>query len=82
MIKKLCTTGIVVAAGTVLMAAPAQADTDNRSSNSASTQSGNIFGNLQVRNAGSGSSTNVTNVNGNAATATGRSGVGVSTTTD
>lgn len=80
MLKKICVTGIVVAAaGVSLMAAPASADTDthNSSWNSESSQSGNNFGNVFAGNVGGGRSTNVNNINGNAVTGTNGSWVGV-----
>ncbi|WP_214322321.1 hypothetical protein [Nonomuraea sediminis] len=73
MIKKLCVTGIVVAAaGTTLLSAPAYASTNigNSSHNANSSQSGNNFGNVFAGNIGRGGSTNVNNINGNAVTAT------------
>ncbi|GAA4047959.1 hypothetical protein [Nonomuraea soli] len=80
MLKKICVTGIVVAAaGVSLMAAPASADTDthNSSWNNESSQSGNNFGNVFAGNVGGGRSTNVNNINGNAVTGTNGSWVGV-----
>ncbi|MET9337670.1 MULTISPECIES: hypothetical protein [unclassified Nonomuraea] len=80
MLKKLCVTGIVVAAaGATLMSAPASADTyiRNSSHNHGAVQSGNNFGNVFAGNFGTRGATNVNNINGNAITATNRSGVGV-----
>ncbi|GAA3474773.1 hypothetical protein [Nonomuraea roseola] len=80
MLKKLCVTGIVVAAaGATLMSAPASADTDTRnaSRNSEASQSGNNFGNVFAGNVGTSRSTNVNNINGNAVTGTNGSWVGV-----
>ncbi|WP_336211264.1 hypothetical protein [Nonomuraea sp. LPB2021202275-12-8] len=73
MIKKLCATGVVVAAaaGVTLLAAPAHADswTDNWSTNTESSQTGNNFSNIGAVNRGWGRSTNVNNINGVATTA-------------
>ncbi|MFE3455294.1 hypothetical protein ACFXJ8_40895 [Nonomuraea sp. NPDC059194] len=80
MLKKLCVTGIVVAAaGATLMSAPASADTYTRNSshNHEASQSGNNFGNVFAGNVGTRRATNVNNINGNAATATNGSGVGI-----
>ncbi|GAA0399340.1 hypothetical protein Acor_21660 [Acrocarpospora corrugata] len=77
MFKKIAVTGAILTAacGASLIAAPAHADswTDNWSVNRDSAQSGNNFGWVVARNAGSGRSTNVNNINGIAATATGGS---------
>jgi hypothetical protein len=76
MIKKLCVTGLVVAAaGAALLASPAYADIYNGSSNSESSQSGNTFANVVTTNVGDEDSTNVNNVNSNASTATNGSDV-------
>ncbi|MDR8414675.1 hypothetical protein MTP10_38855 [Nonomuraea sp. 3-1Str] len=89
--KKLCATGVVVAAvGTAFAAVagpaavPAFADTaiSDSSSNRESSQSGNMFGNIVAQNRGTGSSTNVTSVNANTATAARRSGAAVSNRVD
>jgi hypothetical protein len=80
MFKKLCMSGIVVAAvaGATMLTVPAYADvhTDNDSHNTASLQSGNNFGNVVESNVGSGDATNVNNVNGTANTAAHGSRVG------
>ncbi|GAB1824537.1 hypothetical protein [Herbidospora sp. RD11066] len=77
MIKKICVTSamLAAAAGASLIATPAHADTwsDNWSANIGSSQSGNNFGWVAARNAGSGRSTNVNTINGISATATGGS---------
>ncbi|MFI6601266.1 hypothetical protein ACIBHX_33895 [Nonomuraea sp. NPDC050536] len=73
MFKKLCVTGIVVAAtGATLLSAPAYASTDidNSSHNADSSQSGNNFGNVFAGNIGRSGSTNINNINGNAVTGT------------
>jgi hypothetical protein len=77
MFKKLCMSGIVVAAvaGATMLTVPAYADTDNDSHNSASINSGNNFGNVVNSNVASGNATGVNNVNGTANTATHGSGV-------
>ncbi|GAA5054383.1 hypothetical protein HNP84_002957 [Thermocatellispora tengchongensis] len=72
MIKKLCVAGAVLAAaaGAVLVTSPAHADDwRNWSNNTDSAQSGNLFGQVSSRNAGTGQSTNVNNLNGVAGTA-------------
>lgn len=73
MIRKLCATGVMVAAaaGVTLLASPAHADdrTDNRSANRWASQSGNNFHNLRAFNHGRGRSVNVNNVNGFTTTA-------------
>jgi hypothetical protein len=80
MVKKLCMSGIVVAAvaGATMFTVPAYADvdTDNDSHNHSSLQSGNNFGNVVNSNVGSGRATNVNNVNGTANTAADDSNVG------
>ncbi|MEU6999107.1 hypothetical protein [Nonomuraea sp. NPDC046570] len=81
MFKKLCVTGIVVAAaGATLMATPAQADTDTRNSswNHDSSQSGNNFGNVVAGNFGTSRATNVNNINGTAVTTSNGSAARVS----
>ncbi|GAA3168884.1 hypothetical protein [Nonomuraea roseoviolacea] len=89
--KKLCATGLVVAAAGAalataasLAAVPAGADTavSDSSSNRESSQSGNIFGTITVQNRGTGASTNVTSVNANTSTAARRSGAAVSNQVD
>jgi hypothetical protein len=79
MIKKLCVTGLLVAATagtTLLVATPAQADSwnGNSSRNWGSSQSGNNFGTVVTSNVGGHGATNVNNVNGNAVTTTNGSG--------
>ncbi|NRQ34815.1 hypothetical protein HII36_23695 [Nonomuraea sp. NN258] len=81
MIKKLCATGIVVAAaGVTLLAAPAHADTHagNAGSNHESSQSGNNISEVVLSNVGGHGATNVNNVNGNATTAADGSDIDVS----
>ncbi|MEO3853364.1 hypothetical protein [Acrocarpospora sp. B8E8] len=77
MFKKIAVTGVILTAacGASLIATPAHADTwtSNWSSNRDSAQSGNNFGWVAARNAGSTGSTNVNNINGIAATASGGS---------
>ncbi|NBE92120.1 hypothetical protein FE391_02450 [Nonomuraea sp. KC401] len=72
--KKLCVSGIVVAAATgmALMSAPAFADTNagNASRNRNAIQSGNNFGNVVNSNVVGRGATGVNNVNGVAVTAT------------
>ncbi|WP_327086605.1 hypothetical protein OIE66_30310 [Nonomuraea sp. NBC_01738] len=80
MIKKLCVTGIVVAAaGTTLLSAPAFADTHNSNSswNEHSSQSGNNLNSVYAGNVGGGRSTNVNNIVGNAVTSTNGSSTSV-----
>lgn len=73
MLKKLCVTGVVVAAaGAALISAPAFADTTTSNStwNRNSAQVGNNFVNVFVGNIAGGRSTNVNNINGTAVTRT------------
>ncbi|WP_157253498.1 hypothetical protein [Nonomuraea typhae] len=85
MFKKLCVTGIVVAAaGTTLFVAPAHADSENTNSswNANSSQSGNNVNNVFAGNVGGGGATNVNNILGNAVTATNGSSAGVAADLD
>lgn len=73
MMKKLCvTTGALAAAALTLLSAPAYADTNagNSSNNHDTSQSGNNFGDVSIRNISGTDATSVNNVNGNAVTAT------------
>ncbi|MGW0809409.1 hypothetical protein [Nonomuraea sp. NPDC002799] len=85
MMKKLCVTGLVVAAaGVTLLSAPAYADTNagNTSDNTNSSQSGNNFGNVYSANANGLGATGINNVNGNAVTGTNGSDVVVDDVVD
>ncbi|MFD9945797.1 hypothetical protein ACFWYW_54870 [Nonomuraea sp. NPDC059023] len=80
MFKKLCMTGLVVAAaaGTTLLAAPAHADANyNASRNSDSQQSGNNVNNVVASNVGGHGATNVNNIVGNAVTSANGSHTGI-----
>ncbi|MFI9555038.1 hypothetical protein [Nonomuraea endophytica] len=81
MFKKICMTGLVVAAaaGTTLLAVPAHADSSNHNSswNSESQQSGNNVNNVFASNVGGHGATNVNNIVGNAVTTANGSRTGV-----
>ncbi|MED7926589.1 hypothetical protein SMD20_20195 [Nonomuraea sp. LP-02] len=84
--KKLCVTGVLVAAaaGAAFLSAPAHADTNagNASRNTNASQSGNNFGNVGNRNVSGASATSVNAVNGNAVTTAHRSGAYVDDVVD
>ncbi|MFG2078315.1 hypothetical protein SAMN05421874_101661 [Nonomuraea maritima] len=86
MMKKLCVTGVITAAaaGMTLLATPSYADVNagNTSSNRASSQSGNNFGNVRIANVSGRSATSVANVNGNAVVGTSGSDVNVDDVVD